>query len=137
MKTKNLTIIFSALLIGITAASFRYIQQAKPWAVPEKNAKMANPVKANTESINAGKALWSKNCQSCHGKKGVGDGTKAPDLKTPPADLTKADIQSQSDGSLFYKISEGRDDMPRFKKDIPDPEDIWNVVNYLRTLKAK
>jgi mono/diheme cytochrome c family protein len=50
--------------------------------------------------------------------------------------LSLPDDQKQSDGSLFYKISEGREDMPSFKKKIPDEEDIWSIVNYLRTLKS-
>jgi len=49
--------------------------------------------------------------------------------------MTLGSFQSQSDGSLFYKTSEGRDDMPSFKKKIPDQDDIWNLVNYVRTLK--
>jgi hypothetical protein len=65
----------------------------------------------------------------------MGDGTKAATLKTEPGDFSKADFQSQSDGAIFYKSSEGRDDMPSFKKKIPEAEDRWSVVNYLRTLK--
>jgi len=68
-------------------------------------------------------------------KKGLGDGSKAAQLKTTPQDMTLSACQSQSDGALFYKISEGRDDMPSFKKKIPDAEDIWNLVNFVRTLK--
>ncbi|MBS1527873.1 MAG: cytochrome c, partial [Bacteroidetes bacterium] len=120
---------------SIMSFAFTSIQQSKPWPVPEKNAKMANPVKADKESVSAGKALWNMHCASCHGKTGLGDGSKAAQLKTQPQDLTTAALQSQSDGSLFYKISEGRDDMPSFKKKIADPEDIWNLVNYMRTLK--
>jgi mono/diheme cytochrome c family protein len=130
------------LLIFITAsglflltAAFKTDQQPKPWPVPEKAAKTPNPVKSSAESISAGKALWSQHCSSCHGKTGLGDGTKAAQLKTQPNDLTVASFQSQSDGSIFYKISEGRDDMPSFKKKIPDAEDIWDLVNYMRTLK--
>jgi mono/diheme cytochrome c family protein len=103
--------------------------------VPEKAAKTPNPVKSSAESISAGKALWSQHCSSCHGKTGLGDGTKAAQLKTQPNDLTVASFQTQSDGSIFYKISEGRDDMPSFKKKIPDANDIWDLVNYMRTLK--
>ncbi|OQP64225.1 cytochrome C [Niastella vici] len=111
------------------------VKQVKPWPVPDKAAKTANPVKPSSESVNAGKSLWIQHCVSCHGKKGLGDGTKAAQLKTQPQDLSTATAQSQSDGSLFYKIAEGREDMPSFKKKIPDAEDIWNVVNYMRTLK--
>lgn len=134
MKTKSI-LTATVLALGMMCVAFTTVQQSKPWPVPEKNAKMANPVKSNGESIAAGKALWNLHCASCHGKKGLGDGTKAAQLKTQPEDLSTAKLQGQSDGSLFYKISEGRDDMPGFKKKIPDPEDIWNVVNYIRTLK--
>jgi len=119
----------------LLTAGFRVNQQPKPWSVPEKAAKTPNPVKSSTESINAGKALWSQHCSSCHGKTGLGDGSKAAQLKTQPNDLTVASFQSQSDGSLYYKVSEGRDDMPSFKKKIPDAEDIWDLVVYMRTLK--
>jgi mono/diheme cytochrome c family protein len=125
----------SVVAVCIMSFAFTTIQQPKPWPVPEKNAKMANPVKSNSESIAAGKSLWNQHCASCHGKKGLGDGSKAAQLKTTPQDMTKADYQSQSDGALYYKISTGRDDMPSFKKKIPDTEDIWSLVNFIRTLK--
>jgi hypothetical protein len=41
----------------------------------------------------------------------------------------------KNDGALFYKTLEGRDDMPNFKKKIPYEEDIWDVVNYVRTFQ--
>jgi mono/diheme cytochrome c family protein len=44
-------------------------------------------------------------------------------------------VQAETDGELFYKISEGREDMPAFKKKIPDEEDRWSVVNFTRTFK--
>ncbi len=119
----------------LLTAAFKDNQQPKPWPVPEKAAKTPNPVKSSSESISAGKALWSQHCSSCHGKTGLGDGTKAAQLKTQPNDLTVASFQNQSDGSIYYKISEGRDDMPSFKKKIPDAEDIWDLVIYMRTLK--
>lgn len=121
--------ILASTIVGFT------IFQKEPWLVPDKEAKMANPVKSNVESISAGKELWAQHCQSCHGKKGLGDGAKAATLKTEPGDFSLAETQKQSDGSLFYKISEGRKDMPSFKKKIPDADDIWNLVNFTRTLK--
>ena len=117
--------------------AFKVIQQATPWVVPEKNAKMDNPVKADDKSVAAGKVLYTKNCADCHGKKGLGDGSKAADIKTTVTDLTTSEFQGQTDGAIFYKISEGRKDMPKTKKDLPDDEDRWAIVNYLRTLKKK
>jgi mono/diheme cytochrome c family protein len=97
---------------------------------------MKNPTDLkDKEGANEGKTLYAKQCSSCHGKKGLGDGTKAPDLKGDLGDFSSATTQNLTDGELFYKITEGRDDMPSFKKKIPEDEDRWLVVNYLRTLK--
>jgi mono/diheme cytochrome c family protein len=106
-----------------------------PWPVPDKNKNMANPVKSDAASIAEGKAIYGQHCQSCHGKKGKGDGPKAAQLDTESGDFSTAEFQKQTDGALFYKTSEGRKDMPSYKKKISDQEDIWKVVNYLRTLK--
>jgi mono/diheme cytochrome c family protein len=124
------------LLIGLTVAlaSFTALPN-DPWPVPDKFTKMPNPVKSDATSLATGKEVWAKECQSCHGKLGKGDGSKAAQLKTLPDDFTKPDVQSQSDGALFYKTSEGRKDMPSFKKKISDPEEIWAVINYIRTFK--
>ena len=132
MKTKLLIVGLSTLSMIAVAFS---VPLKDPWPVPEKYLKMPNPVKADEASLAAGKQLWVKHCQSCHGKAGKGDGPKAAQLETQPKDLQKADIQSQPDGAFFYKTSEGRKDMPSFKKKIPEENDIWNLVNYIRTFK--
>ena len=121
------------LAIGISLASFTVVTE--PWPVPDKFMKMPNPIKSDAESLATGKSVWVKQCQSCHGKTGKGDGTKAAQLKTVPPDLTKADVQSQPDGALFYKTEEGREDMPAFKKKIADKDEVWSVINYMRTFK--
>lgn len=128
--------LFGLSLVLITAPAVWFTQHTQdPWPVPEKYLKMANPVKADAESLATGKELWAKHCQSCHGKTGKGDGSKAAQLKTTPEDLGKPEIQKQPDGAFFYKTSTGRKDMPSFNKKIPDQEDIWAIVNYLRTFK--
>jgi mono/diheme cytochrome c family protein len=103
--------------------------------VPDNAKNMKNPVASNAESIADGKTLYSTHCKSCHGAKGLGDGSKAATLKTEPGNFSSADFQVQTDGAIFYKTSEGRDDMPSFKKKIADKDDIWSIVNYVRTLK--
>jgi mono/diheme cytochrome c family protein len=133
MKYKNL---FSILILIIFLSAFAY-QDKKPWPVPEKFNKMANPVAFNDESIKAGKELWAKHCQSCHGKSGLGDGSKAAQLKTEPGDFSQGGFQKQPDGAIFYKLSEGREDMPSFKKKLTDDEDRWQLVNYVRTFGKK
>lgn len=110
-------------------------QASSNWPVPASYNNKANPVKATSASIAAGKSLWSLHCKSCHGKNGLGDGPKAAQLDDHPGDFTTKAFQSQTDGALFYKTLEGKGDMPGFKKKIPDEEDLWNLVNFMRTLK--
>ena len=130
-------ILIVAILTAILGAGFTYknYQAQKPWPVPDNYKTMKNPVKSDAESIATGKELWGQHCKSCHGAKGLGDGPKAAQLKTEAGDFSKADFQGQPDGSIFYKTSEGRDDMPSFKKKIPDAEERWSLVNYVRTFK--
>jgi mono/diheme cytochrome c family protein len=133
MKSKSIIVM---LLAGFIATSFTLkLNDQKPWNVPDAAKNKKNAVASNAESIAAGKTLWSTHCKSCHGAKGLGDGTKAAQLKTEPGDFSKATVQAQTDGSFFYKLSEGRDDMPSFKKKIPDEDDRWNLVNFIRTFK--
>ena len=127
-------ILVAVLIATVGLYSFTFFQ-TKPWNVPDSFAKKTNPVKSDGESLQTGKELWAKHCQSCHGKKGAGDGTKAAELETEMQDFAKDVVQKQSDGALFYKLVEGRDEMPTFKKKIPDESDTWSVVNYIRSLK--
>jgi mono/diheme cytochrome c family protein len=137
MKMKAVSFITAAagLFMFTLVCGFKPFFQTKPWPVPDNFKNMKNAVASNAESIAAGKALWSLHCSSCHGKTGLGDGSKAAQLKTQPPDFTTAAVQGQSDGSIFYKTSEGRDDMPSFKKKISDQDDLWSLVVYIRTFK--
>lgn len=130
-------LVILTVAMGLTGISFTVInnQPKKPWLVPDNFKNMKNPIASNATSIADGKALYNTHCKSCHGSKGLGDGSKAAQLKTEPGDFSKADFQSQTDGTLFYKISEGRDDMPNFKKKMPEADERWSLVNFMRTLK--
>ncbi|MFI0490572.1 c-type cytochrome [Flavobacterium sp.] len=133
---RNLKLFTIVGLAAFTLLSFTVLVQSKVWEVPAKYKSMKNPTNAkDKEGANEGKALFAKQCSSCHGKKGLGDGSKAPELKGDMGDFSSSKAQSQTDGEIFYKISEGRADMPSFKKKIPNDEDRWLVVNYVRSLK--
>ena len=137
MKLKSAFQILALTVIGAFIFSFGYAPEQEDWTVPPKYKSMKNPTdKADAEGKSVGKSLYMKHCKSCHGKEGLGDGPKAAELETSSGDFSSAEFQGQSDGSLFYKTKEGRDDMPGFGKKIPDDEDIWLIVNFLRTLKG-
>ena len=131
---KYISILFTVMFVTVLMA-FVPKTANDPWPVPDKYKNMPNPVKSDVTSIATGKELYTQHCKSCHGTKGKGDGPKAAQLDTESGDFTKSTFQSQTDGAIFYKTTEGRKDMPSFKKKIADQNDVWAVVNYLRTLK--
>ena len=97
---------------------------------------MKAPVKLNDAGVIAsGKESWAKNCKSCHGAKGLGDGPKGASLKTNPGDFSGKAFQDQTDGEIFFKTSKGRDEMPAYEKKITDASERWALVAFMRTLK--
>jgi mono/diheme cytochrome c family protein len=129
---KTLKVLFVSSLVLLYSATL--VAQPKPWVVPANFKSMKNPVAPGDASTKAGLAIFAKNCASCHGKTGLGDGVKARALKNFPGDFSKADFQGLADGEIFYKTKTGRDEMPKYDGKLTD-DDIWNVVNYVRTLK--
>ena len=129
---KNLKLFFVSSLIMFVSISLG--AQPKPWVVPANFKTMKNAVAIGDASTKAGQALYTKNCASCHGKTGLGDGVKARSLKDFPGDFSKADFQGQSDGDLFYKSKIGRAEMPKYEGKLTD-DDIWNIIRYMRKLK--
>lgn len=111
----------------------------------EQAARLANPVPRNAASLEAGKKLYDVNCAMCHGQKGLGDGTVAAFFKAAlstdptivvPADYTAPAIVSQTDGQLFYTLTDGKARMPGFGK-LLTPQERWALVNYIRSLQGK
>lgn len=109
-----------------------YAQQS-PWTVPEIANNVKNPLAGDKSGLADAKTLYINNCAPCHGDKGKGDGPAATALDPKPADHSSAVVQNETDGSLFWKISEGRNSMPGYKKTLTDKQ-RWELVNYIRTL---
>lgn len=128
-----------AMLVGVVAITIAFsfaFQQNKEWKAPDSEKGKKNPIAADETSVAAGKVIYEKDCTNCHGKKGKGDGKDAANQDVTVADLSNAKVQSQTDGELFWKISEGRKPMPSNKKD-HSADQIWQLVNYVRTLAKK
>ncbi len=126
---------YSLVAISITTIIFAFTSPAQePWEVPAEYKTMKN--KYPGEDVDGyGRDLYMQHCKSCHGKEGYGDGNKAAELETEMRDLTWEEVQSQTDGELYYKSFIGRDEMPNYEKKIPDEEDRWMVINFIRSLE--
>lgn len=104
------------------------------WQAPSTETAKQNPVTANQTSVAVGQKLYTKNCASCHGPSGDGDGRAAAELHIYPAKLS--DSHSESDGALFWKITNGKKPMPGYGAKLSETE-RWSLINYIRTLNGK
>jgi mono/diheme cytochrome c family protein len=126
------TSVFAFLLSMATFA-----QWGSGWTIPAGADKEANPIKASADVLKKGKSIFDARCARCHGPEGKGDG-KESDPASPAADLTdafRADLNP--DGVMFHRIANGKPPvMPAFKGQMSSDE-IWTVVHYAKSLRAK
>src|SRR5579883_1637788 len=123
-------LLLAALLLGAFIVSAQDSKPATPpqasaplFSVPVEAARKENPVKPTPESLARGKRQYGYDCAMCHGKDGAGKGDVAVDMKLPMHDDSNpATLKDRTDGELFYIIKD---------------ENIWDMVNYLRSLARK
>jgi mono/diheme cytochrome c family protein len=109
------------------------------WTIPPTAAGEKNPLTANDATIGDGKKLFTAKCQRCHGASGKGDGADADPAHKTDMDLTAAARAARNpDGVVFYKIWNGRTSpkMPAFSEEL-NKEQVWSLVTYVQTLRAK
>jgi len=106
---------------------------AQEWVVPVENVAKLSPFAFNDSTRKAGSELYNVNCKSCHGDPGKNNVIK---LVPPPPDPASAKMQSNSDGALQYKVTQGRTPMPAFKN-ILSSTDTWRVISYIRSFNDK
>jgi mono/diheme cytochrome c family protein len=124
------------VLIASALAALGEEQSKQKWSAPPAEAQKKNPVAANESSRAAGQKIYLKTCAMCHGKTGDADGPAVIELNIHPAKLSDPKLVTESDGSLFWKITTGRKPMPAFGKRFSET-DRWNLVNYIRTLPKR
>jgi len=91
-----------------------------------------NPIEPTADSVAAGRVLYFRECASCHGDDGRGDGPAASGLPIPPSDF-RIHIPFHSDRFFFLVMSNGFGSaMPGFADRISE-EGRWNVLNYLQS----
>jgi len=112
--------------IDVRAGAPQSRQRDPAWMAPAEASSRRNPLASRPETAAGGRKLFAQRCSSCHGDDGRGS-DRAPDL-------TVADVQAQTDGVLFWKISGGnaRTGMPAFSF-LPEPQ-RWQLVMCVREL---
>ena len=106
---------------------------SRKWTAPAKASNLINPLKNIAEASRKGQSIFNSQCFTCHGTDGKGDGPAAVSLNPKPANLTSAQVQNQSDGAIFWKITNGNSPMPSFKYALSKTQ-RWELVDYIREL---
>jgi mono/diheme cytochrome c family protein len=127
MRTPAAILLLAGGMLVTTAAQNTDYHPDGAWQAPRQAAARANPLPATPELLGGGRKLFLRHCAECHG--GDGQGRKRA------ADLVLPVVQEQSDGALFWKISNGnpRRGMPSWGR-LPEPQ-RWQLVLYLRALQ--
>lgn len=131
---KALMFLFISSSLLVTTKSLA--QAKKPWNAPATASQMKNPITIDANALKDAKKTYSTFCSPCHGNSGKGDGAAAASLNPKPADHTSDLVQKDSDGTLFWKMTEGRNPMPSYKQVLTETQ-RWELVAYIRTLKKK
>lgn len=129
--------------LGLAAllASSPALAQYDGWTIPPSAKSEKSPFAGSADAVKKGKGVFTSRCQRCHGPEGKGNGPEA-DPKVPPANLTQIKLDENPEGVLFYKVWNGhsaragsKGSMPAFKVQLVK-EEVWRVVEYVKTLHA-
>jgi mono/diheme cytochrome c family protein len=127
---------FALLAISATLCLPAALCGADEWKAPADAVTVANPLAAAADAPGQGAAVYRQNCVVCHGDAGKGDGPGGQFFTPKPTNLTDAVLWNESDGSLFWKLSTGRNAMPAWKALLNDQQ-RWQVITYIRTLSPR
>lgn len=112
-------------------------QVAMLGGIPSPYKSMSNPLAVSKNAIQQGAAVFDKNCVSCHGRTGRGDGEASQFLSPRPGNLAWLSRMPMAnwDPFMYWTIAEGgtqfRTGMPAYKDKLSNDE-IWAVISYIQ-----
>ncbi|MCB0327633.1 MAG: cytochrome c [Bdellovibrionales bacterium] len=99
----------------------------------------SNPLALSYEVMDRGQERYDIYCKPCHGQVGDGKGMVAQRGLTqgfvPPTSFHSEDMRNKKDGHYFDVITNGIRNMSSYRYQIPDVEDRWAIVHYIRALQ--
>jgi mono/diheme cytochrome c family protein len=131
------SIVVSGYLLLAAGSPARAGQTVLPDAPPltaEAAKALKNPIPNTSKSIARGKGLYgSLGCATCHGS----DGKALIEVVANATDLTDPKVWKNgiTEGVIFQSIRDGAGlSMPPFKTEVTAPDDLWHLVNFVRSL---
>ena len=131
----SLIISVSVLLFSTFMACNHPEKSGEEWKAPDNADNLKSPFQNNSLTEQKGNEVYNLYCLTCHGEFGFGDGPAGTSFNPKPANFHRGRIKAQSDGAFFWKITNGRLNMPAFKQILTD-EQRWQVVSYIRKISV-
>ena len=103
----------------------------EPFVAPAWADTIKNPIGAAPEIIAKGEELYNLYCFACHGETGFGDGAAGGAMGVKPANFHDSKFSKQKDGTMFWKLTNGKGNMPPFKEILKE-EQRWQLIAYLK-----
>ena len=108
-------------------------KEAEEWEAPRDADHLKSTIQNSLLAEQKGKDIYNLYCLSCHGQYGFGDGGAGASFERKPSNFHNKKVKAQSNGAIYWKITNGRTNMPAFK-DILSEEQRWQVVSYIRKI---
>jgi mono/diheme cytochrome c family protein len=91
------------------------------------------PIPVDEATLRRGQDRFNIYCAPCHDQAGGGHGLVIKRGYPLPPNLADDRIRNKPDGDIFNTITNGNNNMPSYKKQIP-VEDRWKIVTWVRVL---
>ena len=131
----RLTVVLGVVGAAVVSAAGLQTHPPEPHRHTEGQT-FENPVPATRDSVATGRQRYVFMCRECHGNSGLGDGDMAHAGGEVPDFTDDAWLHGPSDGEMFLVIRDGvTADMQPYANRLSE-EDIWHLVNYLKTLSV-
>lgn len=125
---------FAFLLIFWMVNNVAFAQK-NTWVAPKYANDIKNPLQGNAGATQKGMVIFKNMCAICHGDTGKGNGVAGVTLDPKPADFLALKVRDETDGAIFWKMTEGNPPMASYKNLLTE-EQRWELVNYIRKLES-
>jgi mono/diheme cytochrome c family protein len=131
---KNNYLLLVVLVLMLIGSNIINAQNKNRWTAPENSNSLKNPFDSNKISIAEGKEIYDQMCILCHGLQGKGNGEARLTLDKKPANFLVLKVVNQTDGNIFWKITNGKAPMASYDELLTDDQ-RWKLVIYIRELE--
>jgi len=132
---KNYSSLIVVMVLMFFGSNEIIAQENNNWIAPTFSNSVKNPFVGNARATAEGKEIYNQMCVLCHGLKGKGNGQAGLSLVKKPANFLALKVINQTDGNIFWKITNGKAPMAAYEELLTEDQ-RWKLVNYIRELEV-